>query len=84
MSWSLGCDLLFWRGSTVVHHGGAGATTAAARAGTRQVVVARMVDQSYGVGRATAAAKLLLDALTADEGRAAPAPAGSRAPTDRV
>jgi vancomycin aglycone glucosyltransferase len=35
----------------VVHHGGAGTTTTAARAGVPQVVVPQMADQPYRAGR---------------------------------
>jgi vancomycin aglycone glucosyltransferase len=42
---------LFPRVATVVHHGGAGTTTAAARAGTPQVVVPQLADQPYWAGR---------------------------------
>ncbi|QKV73662.1 glycosyltransferase [Amycolatopsis sp. Hca4] len=42
---------LFARSAAVVHHGGAGTTTVAARAGVPQVVVAQMVDQPYWAGR---------------------------------
>ena len=38
---------LFPRVAGVVHHGGAGTTTAAARAGTPQVVVPQLADQPY-------------------------------------
>ncbi|MFI5590317.1 glycosyltransferase [Amycolatopsis sp. NPDC051758] len=42
---------LFKRVGAVVHHGGAGTTTAAARAGAPQVVVPQMYDQHYFAGR---------------------------------
>ncbi|MFE7744087.1 glycosyltransferase [Nocardia sp. NPDC057455] len=42
---------LFARVATVIHHGGAGTTTAAARAGTPQVVVPQMMDQPYWARR---------------------------------
>jgi vancomycin aglycone glucosyltransferase len=42
---------LFKRVGAVVHHGGAGTTTTAARAGTPQVVVPQMYDQHYFAGR---------------------------------
>ncbi|WP_030746036.1 glycosyltransferase [Streptomyces sp. NRRL F-5135] len=42
---------LFGRVAAVVHHGGAGTTTNAARAGAPQVVVPQMVDQPYWAGR---------------------------------
>jgi len=35
----------------VVHHGGAGTTTTAARAGAPQVVIPQIVDQPYWAGR---------------------------------
>jgi vancomycin aglycone glucosyltransferase len=38
---------LFPRASVIVHHGGAGTTTSAARAGTPQIVVPHGVDQYY-------------------------------------
>jgi vancomycin aglycone glucosyltransferase len=40
-------ELLFPRVAAVVHHGGAGTTSAAARAGTPQLIVPRMFDQFY-------------------------------------
>jgi vancomycin aglycone glucosyltransferase len=42
---------LFGRVAAVVHHGGAGTTTTATRAGTPQVVVPQMADQPYWAGR---------------------------------
>jgi vancomycin aglycone glucosyltransferase len=42
---------LFRRVANVVHHGGAGTTTTAARAGTPQVVVPQIADQSYWAAR---------------------------------
>ena len=42
---------LFGRVAAVVHHGGAGTTTAAARAGVPQVVVPQIVDQPYWASR---------------------------------
>nr|WP_246714902.1 nucleotide disphospho-sugar-binding domain-containing protein [Methylobacterium sp. R2-1] len=42
---------LFPRVSAVVHHGGAGTTTAAARAGTPQLAVPQVVDQPYWAER---------------------------------
>lgn len=45
---------LFPRCAAVVHHGGAGTTTAAARAGVPQVITPRMFDQFYFADRATA------------------------------
>ena len=42
---------LFPRVAAVIHHGGAGTTTAAARAGTPQVVVPQFGDQSYWANR---------------------------------
>jgi len=42
---------LFARVPAVVHHGGAGTTTAAARAGAPQVVVPQLYDQHYWAGR---------------------------------
>ncbi|MGW5001583.1 glycosyltransferase [Streptomyces hydrogenans] len=45
---------LFARVAAVMHHGGAGTTAAAARAGAPQVVVARSGDQPYWAGRVAA------------------------------
>ncbi|MFE3737262.1 glycosyltransferase [Streptomyces sp. NPDC059134] len=45
---------LFGRVAAVVHHGGAGTTATAARAGAPQVVVPQMVDQPYWAARVTA------------------------------
>jgi vancomycin aglycone glucosyltransferase len=45
---------LFGRVAAVVHHGGAGITTTAARAGAPQVVVPQVADQPYWAGRVTA------------------------------
>ncbi|MFJ8002039.1 glycosyltransferase [Streptomyces sp. NPDC096310] len=45
---------LFGRVAAVVHHGGAGTTATAARAGAPQVVVPQMVDQPYWAGRVAA------------------------------
>jgi vancomycin aglycone glucosyltransferase len=42
---------LFPRLAAIVHHGGAGTTTAAARAGVPQVIVAQMYDQHYFADR---------------------------------
>jgi vancomycin aglycone glucosyltransferase len=42
---------LFKRVAAVVHHGGAGTTTAAGRAGTPQVIIPQHYDQHYWVGR---------------------------------
>ncbi|WID97330.1 hypothetical protein QO058_03400 [Bosea vestrisii] len=42
---------LFPRMAAVMHHGGAGTTTAATRAGAPQVVVPQIVDQPYWAGR---------------------------------
>ncbi len=42
---------LFARVGAPVHHGGAGTTTTAARAGAPQVVVPQMADQPYWAGR---------------------------------
>lgn len=42
---------LFPRVAAVVHHGGAGTTTAAARAGVPQVVIPQIVDQPYWAQR---------------------------------
>jgi vancomycin aglycone glucosyltransferase len=42
---------LFGRVAAVMHHGGAGTTTTATRAGAPQVVVPQMADQPYWAGR---------------------------------
>lgn len=42
---------LFARVSAIIHHGGAGTTTAAARAGAPQVVIPQAADQPYWGGR---------------------------------
>jgi len=42
---------LFGRVAAVVHHGGAGTTATAARAGTPQVVIPQAADQPYWAGR---------------------------------
>jgi vancomycin aglycone glucosyltransferase len=42
---------LFPRVAAIVHHGGAGTTTTATRAGTPQVVVPQIADQPYWAGR---------------------------------
>lgn len=44
---------LFPRVAAVVHHGGAGTTTAAARTGVPQVVIPQMMDQAYWARRVT-------------------------------
>ncbi|GAB3974626.1 glycosyltransferase [Actinoallomurus acanthiterrae] len=44
---------LFRRVAAVVHHGGAGTTVTAARAGTPQVLVPQVADQPYWAGRVT-------------------------------
>ncbi|WP_263169816.1 glycosyltransferase [Streptomyces sp. SCSIO ZS0520] len=44
---------LFPRVAAIVHHGGAGTTTAASRSGTPQVVVPRIADQPYWAKRVT-------------------------------
>jgi vancomycin aglycone glucosyltransferase len=64
---------LFPRVAAVVHHGGAGTTTAASRAGVPQVVVPQMYDQHYyaarvnelGVGAAHAPGAATSESLTA-------------------
>ena len=63
---------LFKRVATVVHHGGAGTTTAAARAGAPQVLIPQHYDQHYwagrvqqlGIGTAHAASTPTADSLT--------------------
>jgi len=47
-------QLLFGRVAAVVHHGGVGTTTTAARAGVPQVVVPQIADQPYFAGRVAA------------------------------
>ncbi|WP_439499779.1 glycosyltransferase [Bosea sp. (in: a-proteobacteria)] len=42
---------LFRRVAAVIHHGGAGTTTTATRAGVPQVIVPQIVDQPYWAGR---------------------------------
>ena len=62
---------LFARVAAIVHHGGAGTTTAAALAGTPQVVVPNRYDQHYwaqrvdslGIGTAPAPAAPTMDSL---------------------
>ena len=44
-------DALFPRVAAAVHHGGAGTTTAAARAGIPQVIVPHVLDQFYWARR---------------------------------
>jgi vancomycin aglycone glucosyltransferase len=78
---------LFQRVAAVVHHGGAGTTTAATRAGAPQVVVPQMYDQHYfaqrvehlGIGRAHPAAPPTTDSLAAALGPALEAGAAARA-----
>ena len=63
---------LFKRVAAVVHHGGAGTTHAAARAGTPQVVIPQHYDQPYwaervaelGIGTAHASRTPTIDSLT--------------------
>jgi len=63
---------LFKRVAAVVHHGGVGTTTAAARAGTPQVVIPQHYDQHYwaqrvhqlGIGSAHAPGTPTIDSLT--------------------
>lgn len=63
---------LFPRMAAVVHHGGAGTTTIATRAGVPQVIVPQLVDQPYwgrrveslGVGVAHVGAKPSVDSLS--------------------
>jgi vancomycin aglycone glucosyltransferase len=64
---------LFRRVACVVHHGGAGTTTAATRAGTPQVIIPQLYDQHYfaervqhlGVGSAHAPGAPTTESLTA-------------------
>src|SRR5690606_5301602 len=63
---------LFARVAAVVHHGGAGTTTLAARAGAPQVVVPQLYDRHYfaarveelGIGTAHVSGTPTLDSLT--------------------
>ena len=48
---SVNQQALFGRLAAVVHHGGAGTTTTATRAGAPQVVVPQATDQPYWAGR---------------------------------
>ncbi|HEY7976173.1 MAG TPA: glycosyltransferase, partial [Ktedonobacterales bacterium] len=65
-------DLLFPRVSAVVHHGGAGTTTAAARAGVPQVITPLFSDQFYwssrvvnlGIGTTAPSANVPKEVLT--------------------
>jgi vancomycin aglycone glucosyltransferase len=69
---------LFTRVAAVMHHGGAGTTTAAARAGVPQVVAPQMYDQFYfaqrieqlEIGSAHPPGTLTTDSLTVALGRA--------------
>ncbi|WP_437684262.1 glycosyltransferase [Sorangium sp. So ce131] len=69
---------LFPRVAAVVHHGGAGTTTAAARAGVPQVIVPMFADQPYwasrvralGIGTSVARAALSAESLAAALGGA--------------
>jgi vancomycin aglycone glucosyltransferase len=78
---------LFGRVAAVVHHGGAGTTTAAARAGTPQVIVPHLYDQFYwaqrietlGIGSAHAFGEVTTDSLTAALERAMRPEAATRA-----
>jgi vancomycin aglycone glucosyltransferase len=78
---------LFPRVAAVVHHGGAGTTTAAAMCGTPQVVVPQMFDQHYwaarvealGIGAAHAAGAPTAGSLTAALERALTPGAAARA-----
>jgi vancomycin aglycone glucosyltransferase len=66
-------QILFKRVAAVVHHGGAGTTTAATRAGAPQVVIPQIYDQHYwarrilelGLGTAHAPAAPTVDSLSA-------------------
>jgi EryCIII-like glycosyltransferase len=65
-------QMLFTRVAAVVHHGGSGTTTIAARAGAPQVVIPQMYDQHYfarrihdlGIGSAHASGMPTADSLT--------------------
>ena len=78
---------LFPRVAAVMHHGGAGTTTAAARAGVPQVVVPQMYDQHYyaarvnelGVGTAHAPGAATAESLTSALSRALQADVATRA-----
>ncbi len=48
---SVSHEMLFTRVSAVVHHGGAGTTTMAARAGVPQLLVPHLLDQHYNAER---------------------------------
>jgi len=78
---------LFGRVAAVVHHGGAGTTTTATRAGAPQVVVPQWGDQPYfagrvadlGIGAAHAAGAPTAESLTAALGLALDPGTGARA-----
>jgi vancomycin aglycone glucosyltransferase len=67
-------QLLFERVAAVVHHGGAGTTTAVARAGAPQVVIPQHYDQHYwaervhqlGIGTAHVPGAVTTDSLTSN------------------
>jgi len=78
---------LFPRVAAVIHHGGAGTTTAAARAGAPQVIVPQLVDQPYwaarvaglGIGVAHDGPTPTVETLTAALGTALMEETGERA-----
>ena len=78
---------LFARVAAAVHHGGAGTTTCAARAGTPQVIIPQMYDQHYwarrvhelGVGIAHSPGAPMAESLTDALGRALHADIATRA-----
>ncbi|WP_222108315.1 glycosyltransferase [Streptomyces sp. SAJ15] len=78
---------LFGRMAAVVHHGGAGTTTTATRAGVPQVVVPQATDQPYwagrvaglGIGAAHDGPTPTFDSLSAALGTALAPEAGARA-----
>ncbi|MGI5203954.1 glycosyltransferase [Spirillospora sp. CA-108201] len=78
---------LFGRVAAVVHHGGAGTTATAARAGAPQVVVPRIVDQPYwaarvaelGIGAAHDGPSPTVESLSAALTRALAPATGARA-----
>ena len=82
-------DLLFPRVAAVVHHGGAGTTAAAARAGIPQVITPMFSDQFYwgrrvadlGAGVTIPYATVTAESLTASLRQALHSPVESRART---
>jgi len=68
-------DALFARCALVVHHGGAGTTTSAARAGVPQLVIPHLLDQFYWAGQVHA---LGLGPPALSRRKLAPAPLAER------